>query len=119
MTLSQHAVSADGRSEGGDWCEIFALGGSRLAISVGDVCGHGAAASEVMVELRRDIRSEAYGTADPGRVLHAVNERLCLHRSATYATSIFAVIDVRTQTLAFANAGHPAPLLMENSRSRF
>jgi serine phosphatase RsbU (regulator of sigma subunit) len=119
MALSHHAVSADGRSEGGDWCETFSLGGSRLAISIGDVCGHGAAASEIMVALRRDIRSEAHGTSDPARVLHAVNERLCRYRSATYATSIFAVIDVRAQTLAFANAGHPAPLLMENSRSRF
>ena len=119
MTLSHHAVSADGRSKGGDWCETFALGGSRLAISIGDVCGHGAAASAAMVAIRRAIRSEAGGATDPARVLHAVNERLCLDRSATYATSIFAVIDVPTQTLAFANAGHPAPLLMEDCRSRF
>jgi serine phosphatase RsbU (regulator of sigma subunit) len=119
MTLSHHAVSADGHPKGGDWCETFALGASRLAISIGDVCGHGAAASDVMVGIRHDIRSEARGTTDPARVLHAVNERLCLDRFATHATSIFAVIDVPTQTLAFANAGHPAPLLMENCRSRF
>jgi serine phosphatase RsbU (regulator of sigma subunit) len=119
MTLSHHAVSADDRSKGGDWCETFAVTGSQLGISIGDVCGHDAAASRLMVEIRCDIRFETYPGRDPATVLHAVNERFWRRGTSSHATSIFGIIDIPTQMLTFASAGHPGPLVMESNRSRF
>jgi len=119
LTLSHHAVFADEHSGGGDWCETFALAGSQLAVSVGDVCGHDAAAARLMVDIRCDIRSEARAARDPAAVLRAVNERFCRRSTSSFATSIFGIIDIQRQTFSFASVGHPAPLLVESDRSRF
>jgi serine phosphatase RsbU (regulator of sigma subunit) len=119
MTLSRHALAADGTSPSADWCEMFALPGSQLAISIGDVCGHDDAGARLMIDIRRDIHEEARGAREPAEVLHAVNERMCRRGSTTYATSVYGIVDIRTQTLAFASAGHPAPLLVESGRARY
>jgi serine phosphatase RsbU (regulator of sigma subunit) len=98
---------------------MFALPGSQLAISIGDVCGHDDAGARLMIDIRRDIHEEARGAREPAEVLHAVNERMCRRGSTTYATSVYGIVDIRTQTLAFASAGHPAPLLVESGRARY
>jgi serine/threonine-protein kinase RsbW len=119
MTLSRHALAADRTSASADWCEMFALPGSQLAISIGDVCGHDEAGARLMIDIRRDIREEARALREPSDVLRAVNERMCRRGSPTYATSVYGIVDIPTQTLAFASAGHPAPLLIEGGRARF
>ena len=119
VTLSHHALAASAASAGGDWAEAFRVSDRELAISIGDVCGHDAAASKIMLGLRREIRAAAHGSPDPAAVMRAVNDAFYRRLEATYATSIFGLLDVQSRSLLFASAGHPAPFMMARRQGRF
>jgi phosphoserine phosphatase RsbU/P len=119
ITLSYHALAAAPPSEGGDWAEAFEVSDRRLAISIGDVCGHDAAASTIMRALRDEIRAAASVSPDPAAVMRDVNDAFYRRREATYATSIFGLLDVDRRTLTFASAGHPSPFLVAQRHARF
>jgi serine phosphatase RsbU (regulator of sigma subunit) len=119
VTLSHHALAASAASAGGDWAEAFPVSKRELAISIGDVCGHDAAASKIMFALRNEIRTAAHASPDPAAVMRAVNDHFYQRREATYATSIFGLLDVQRRDLVFASAGHPAPIMVAQRRSRF
>jgi serine phosphatase RsbU (regulator of sigma subunit) len=119
VTLSHHALAASAASAGGDWAEAFRISDRELAISIGDVCGHDAAASKIMLELRNEIRAAAFVSPDPAAVMRAVNDAFYRRLEATYATSIFGLLDVQDRSLLFASAGHPAPFMMARRQGRF
>ncbi|HEY6487326.1 MAG TPA: SpoIIE family protein phosphatase [Candidatus Cybelea sp.] len=96
---------------GGDWYDAYDLDEHRVLFSVGDVTGHGLEASAVMGKLRHSINVVAMYEPNPARILDAA-ERILLRRfPAAVATAFVAVFDARTLTIAYANAGHPYPLL--------
>ncbi|HEX3369046.1 MAG TPA: SpoIIE family protein phosphatase, partial [Candidatus Cybelea sp.] len=96
---------------GGDWYDAYDLDEHRVLFSVGDVTGHGLEASAVMGKLRHSINVVAMYEPNPARILDAA-ERILLRRfPAAVATAFVAVFDTRTLTIAYANAGHPYPLL--------
>jgi hypothetical protein len=111
VRVTSHIRHAGENSRGGDWCEAFALSDELVALSIGDVCGHGADKHPLMAALRGQIRVAAGRGCDPAQTLAAANAYLCADPSATYATAIFGLLSTRRRSFTFANAGHPAPLL--------
>jgi serine phosphatase RsbU (regulator of sigma subunit) len=103
---------------GGDWCEAFAISNDAVALTIGDVSGHGEAASETMKIMRAAVLSGIHDHADPSRVLSVANA-IAYSRHGVLVTAIVAVINHRRRTLTFANAGHPAPLLMTPTGHEF
>jgi serine phosphatase RsbU (regulator of sigma subunit) len=104
---------------GGDWCETFGLSKDVIALSIGDVCGHGIEAFPGMVVTRQSIRDSALLGLDPAQILTVANRAICAFDPDLHATALFALLDTRTATVTFANAGHPPPLLVAPSGSRF
>jgi anti-sigma regulatory factor (Ser/Thr protein kinase) len=96
---------------GGDWFDAFNLPDRRIAISVGDVAGHGPDAALIMGQVRQAIRTAAVSKAGPAAVLDCVNQIAALRESIGMVTAIFGVYDPQVSTLAYAVAGHPPPLL--------
>lgn len=117
--VSRRAIALHHDTEGGDWSEAFPLSPTHLAISIGDVCGHDAEASEIMTHVRSDVRLQARVSRDPAHVLRAVNATLFRRAWPSYATAIFGVIDLEARTLVFSSAGHPAPYIVEPRGSHF
>ena len=111
VNVNVRIIPAGGAARGGDWCESFALRDDLLALSIGDVCGHGPEMTEDMSALRQVIRDAARVSVDPAQTLAEANRFLRRHDPDGTATAIFAVLDTRRRTLSFANAGHPAPLM--------
>jgi serine phosphatase RsbU (regulator of sigma subunit) len=103
---------AGGALLGGDWCEAFALSNESIAISIGDVSGHGEAAAESMATIRSAMFWAMNDNPDPSRVLSAVNAVAYGMGDGLIVTAIAAIVDRRHHTLTFANAGHPPPLVM-------
>jgi serine phosphatase RsbU (regulator of sigma subunit)/anti-sigma regulatory factor (Ser/Thr protein kinase) len=96
---------------GGDWYDAFALDEHRVLLTVGDVTGHGLEASVIMGKLRHAINVVAMYETDPARILD-VAEHIVLGRfPQAIATAFVAVLDARTGTLTYANAGHPHPMV--------
>jgi serine phosphatase RsbU (regulator of sigma subunit) len=102
---------ADGALRGGDWCEAFALSNDSVALTIGDVCGHGEAAADTMEAMRTGVFLAIHESRTPSQVLFDANAIAYAHGRGI-VTAISAILDRRRRTLTFANAGHPPPLVM-------
>jgi anti-sigma regulatory factor (Ser/Thr protein kinase) len=108
---ASYRPASDEAEIGGDWFDAFELPGSRVAISVGDVAGHGLDAAVIMGEIRQAIRTAAAGATSPAAVLDYVNRSIALRDSIGMVTAIFGIYEPTTGTLSYSVAGHPPPLL--------
>ncbi|WP_432584577.1 SpoIIE family protein phosphatase [Streptomyces sp. HD1123-B1] len=113
---------------GGDWFDVVPLSGTRVALVVGDVVGHGIRASATMGRLRTAVRTLADvdlppdellthlddlvrhldsddGTGDQGTVSGTDAEELG-------ATCLYAIYDPVTRICTIASAGHPPPVAL-------
>ncbi|MCX5582567.1 SpoIIE family protein phosphatase [Streptomyces erythrochromogenes] len=109
---------------GGDWFDVIPLSGTRVALLVGDVVGHGLHAAATMGRLRIAARNFAELELAPDELLtHLDNLLVRLDReeedaSATGsdgivgATCLYAVYDPTSQVCTMARAGHPPPALV-------
>lgn len=96
---------------GGDWFDAFAMPNGRIAVSIGDVAGHGLEAAVIMGEVRQAIRTAAVAAESASAVLDYVNRIFLLRQSLGIVTAIFGIYDPATGELRYACAGHPPPVL--------
>lgn len=101
---------------GGDFYDIFDLGGDRWGVVMGDVCGKGPRAAGVTGLARHTLRTAARFELAPSRWLAllnaAVREALA---GEDFCTASCARIDLRedgSAGLTVANGGHPLPLVL-------
>ena len=99
------------RTIGGDWFDVCAVDDRRIAVSVGDVAGHGMAAASSMGQLRNALRAYLFEGRSPGEALRLVNRMLAADPDQHYATAVAAVLDLATGKLRTASAGHPPPIV--------
>lgn len=97
---------------GGDWYDAFELPDHRVAISMGDVAGHGLEAATIMGEVRIALRAAAVGERSPAAVLEQINSMTNLRSGIGMVTAIFAYYEPATRELTYAVAGHPPPALV-------
>ncbi len=97
---------------GGDWYDAFAISEGRIAISIGDVAGHGLEASVAMNEARQALRLSALERLSPAQTLRRANAALMLDPEHPLITAIYGVIDVERSTFRYSCAGHPPPAVM-------
>lgn len=112
---SAYAAAASDRGEavGGDWYDAFAFG-DCVAISMGDVAGHGVEAAVTMSLARQAIRSGGLQHRAPRDVLAHANEVLALETHRPMVTALFAVFDPNAHELQYSIAGHPQPILVDD-----
>ena len=97
---------------GGDWYDAFELPDHRLAISMGDVAGHGLEAATIMGEVRIALRAAAVAERSPAAVLEQINGVTNLRSGIGMVTAIFGFYDPASRELTYAVAGHPPPALI-------
>ncbi|WP_406002705.1 PP2C family protein-serine/threonine phosphatase [Streptomyces sp. NBC_00829] len=96
----------------GDWYDIAALAGDRMAVSVGDVVGHGLAAAGVMGQLRSALSAAVRVADGPAQALEVLGLYARSVDGAETASAVQAVIDWATHTITYSSAGHPPPALL-------
>ena len=96
---------------GGDWYDAFWLEDGRIAISIGDVSGHGIEAAAAMVSVRHTIRAAALQRLSPEEIIRHANQWVLAEDGGRLVTAIVGVINPSTRTFTYANAGHPAPVV--------
>lgn len=100
---------------GGDWFDAVPLAGGRVALVVGDVVGHGVAASASMGQLRVLLHEYLVATQDVLKTLTALDAAARRVRGAHAATVCIVLIDPLTGDVEYCTAGHPPPLVLTNS----
>jgi serine phosphatase RsbU (regulator of sigma subunit) len=111
--------AAGGARAGGDWCEVVTISDELLALTIGDVSGHGAGVAETMAAMRTSVLHAIRDIRVPSEVLAAINAAAYRHGGGVIVTAIVAFLNQRLNTLTFANAGHPPPLLLRSGRHAF
>lgn len=107
------AASAQGEAVGGDWYDAFPLEGGRIAVSVGDVAGHGVEAAVTMGVVRHAIRAAALEHHAPREVLARANRMVLLEQRHSMITAFFGIYNSNTREFTYSVAGHPRPLLLD------
>jgi anti-sigma regulatory factor (Ser/Thr protein kinase) len=102
---------------GGDWYDAFELPDGRIALSIGDVAGHGLSAAVVMSEARQAVRACAFEAEAPGEALARANQML--QRAPMMVTALLGIFDPKASTITYASAGHPPPIVQAPSGHRF
>ncbi|MDQ6943593.1 MAG: SpoIIE family protein phosphatase, partial [Candidatus Eremiobacteraeota bacterium] len=106
---ADYRPGSDEATIGGDWYDAFVLDDGRVAITVGDVLGHGLHAAVTMTKLRQAMQSAAMVDPDPNVMLDVADKTLRLVDRDGYATALAAIYDGTAQTITFASAGHAGP----------
>ena len=107
------------REVGGDFYDFFELPNGCLGIVVGDATGKGVPAALVMASARSMLRAIAQTSESPGDVLRRVNDPLFMDIPPNmFVTCFYAILDSKSGTLSYANAGHDLPYLHSNGEAK-
>jgi hypothetical protein len=99
---------------GGDWFDAIALPGSRVALVVGDVMGHGIRPAAIMGRLRTSVQTLAALDLPPEQVLRHLDDIAQRLDDDHLATCIYAVYDPVARSCLVASAGHIPPVLVHH-----
>jgi serine phosphatase RsbU (regulator of sigma subunit) len=106
------------REVGGDFYDFHFLSEGRLGLVVGDATGKGVPAALVMSTTCGMLQAVSQGlnSTSPGEVLERVNETLLTRIPANmFVTCFYAILDPKSASLIYANAGHDLPCLHRTS----
>lgn len=100
---------------GGDLYDFVERAPRSWLVLVGDVSGKGIPAALVQASIRTRFRTIAEETSDPGDLASRISQALYADNGgAPYLTCFIARLDVETRELTYANAGHPAALVLDS-----
>jgi serine phosphatase RsbU (regulator of sigma subunit) len=102
------------REVGGDFYDFHLLSEGRLGVVVGDATGKGVPAALVMSTTcgMLQLAAQALDSFSPSKVLERVNETLVARIPTNmFVTCFYAILDPKSGTLSYANAGHDLPYL--------
>jgi serine phosphatase RsbU (regulator of sigma subunit)/ketosteroid isomerase-like protein len=109
------------REVGGDFYDFFALEEGRVGVVVGDATGKGMPAALVAEATSNMLRAvaQALGSSSPGEVLSRVNETLLARiPDNMFVTCFYAILDPKSGSLSYANAGHDLPYLWQSGEAQ-
>jgi serine phosphatase RsbU (regulator of sigma subunit)/anti-sigma regulatory factor (Ser/Thr protein kinase) len=99
---------------GGDWFDVIALSGARVALVMGDVVGHGLHAAATMGRMRTAVHTLADLDLPPEELLARMND-LVRRMGDDHpehelgASCLYLVYDPVSRQCAMASAGHTPP----------
>src|SRR5918997_975787 len=100
------------REVGGDFYDFHLLSEGQLGLVVGDATGKGVPAALVMATTcgMLQLAAQALEISSPSEVLRRVNEALLTRIPANmFVTCFYAILDPKSGSLTYANAGHNLP----------
>ncbi|MFJ1598737.1 SpoIIE family protein phosphatase [Streptomyces sp. NPDC088261] len=111
VAVARYLPAMAGLAVGGDWYDVIPLSEGRVALVIGDVQGHSAAAATIMGQMRTAIRAYAVEGHPPDVVVSHANRLLVGMETDLFATCCYVELDMEEGDAWFVRAGHLPPLL--------
>ena len=103
-----------------DFLDVARWKPDTLAVTVGDVTGHGVPAALLMATARSLLRAHLRPGQTPAELIEAVNDPLFHDSPANrFMTLMYAEIDRPLRTLRIVSAGHDPVLVYDPDENRF
>ncbi|MCP9963360.1 SpoIIE family protein phosphatase [Streptomyces somaliensis] len=120
LETAVHYHTASAHRLGGDFYDLFAVGGGRWGFFLGDVCGKGPQAAAVTSLTRYTLRAAALHESEPDAALATLNTVLHDRYTATgdprYCTVVYGVLEPGADdghtTVRLASGGHPPAMVI-------
>lgn len=105
VAFASHYTAA--QKIGGDLYDVFSLDAQTIGFAIADVSGKGISASLLMAICQTHLRHFAKAHRSPAKVLSEINAAMqqSMQRDM-FITMIYAVLNLDTDTLTLARAGH-------------
>ncbi|OHE74093.1 MAG: hypothetical protein A2Y14_05745 [Verrucomicrobia bacterium GWF2_51_19] len=101
---------------GGDLYNAFLLSDQKLGVAIADVSGKGIPASLVMTMCQTHLEHFAYKHESPKAVLVDLNRAMKRElREDMFITLTYVIVDLSSNEITLARAGHELPLLFQGS----
>lgn len=98
----------------GDYYDFVRIYEDQLGVVIADVSGKGVPAALLMAFLRASLRAAIHTGYAPNISMSKVNYLLWESiENNQFVTAFYGVLDATNRTLAYTNAGHNPPLLMD------
>ena len=110
------AASQAAQTLSGDYFDVLDLGQGKLALSIGDVIGKGVPAALLMSNVQATVRALAAPFTQPAELAGKLNQSV--RRNTTqgkFVTFFCGILDSRSGTLTYTNAGHCAPIVVRST----
>jgi|GEM_PF-1994707 len=109
--------SQPAKEVGGDFYDYYELDDDNVAIVIGDASGKGIPAAILSTVAQSIIKQLLKSEKDPSKVLYLLNNQICENNSELmFVTLWLGIYNNKTNILTFSNAGHEAPLIMEDGK---
>lgn len=98
----------------GDYYDFVKIHDDQIGLVIADVSGKGVPAALLMTFLRASLRAAIHIGYAPNVTMSKINALLGESiENSQYITAFYGVLDATNRTIAYANAGHNPPLLMD------
>jgi anti-sigma regulatory factor (Ser/Thr protein kinase)/PAS domain-containing protein len=111
VAVARYLPSTAGLELGGDWYDVIPLPDNHVALVIGDVQGHSAAAATLMGQMRTALRAYAVEGHPPDVVVAHANRLLMDLETDLFVTCTYVDLDMEEGTAWCVRAGHLPPVL--------
>jgi len=121
LTMSGTVVESlyiPARKVGGDYFDLLPQSDGSFFLVVGDVSSKGVPAALLMSAARSVVRAAAQRTGSVAHIVNEINRVVCADltdQKEMFITFFLSLINPRTGTILYTNAGHLPPLLWRKS----
>lgn len=114
--LDIFAMMIPAKEVGGDFYDFYLIGSDKLAIVIADVSGKGIPAAMFMMRAKSTLQGLLRGNADVAEAVSSTNDRISVGNEANmFVTAWVGVLNLKTGSLDYVNAGHNPPVLKRHS----
>lgn len=108
-----YVLGDEDQAAGGDWFDVVVRDEGPVVLVVGDVVGHGMAASAAMGQLRAVLLDHLEAGRSIADAVAALDRRAVRHPEADATTLCLVELDLDTGQCRYVTAGHPPPLVVD------
>jgi sigma-B regulation protein RsbU (phosphoserine phosphatase) len=109
LAVAARTLAGDGVLSG-DWYDVFRLDDGKVAITLGDVAGHGPASAVTALAVKHALAAVLTSGVGPDDAMASAADVVTSTGMPTpgLASVFIAILDPADDSIVYANAGHPA-----------